>query len=424
MWLLVPALQGQAVQHRLAARSSGPGAAASPVAVAVPEEVMAGHLLKRVEPEKPAAASAANGSVVIAATVTAEGYIRRATVVSGPEPLRASTLFAVRQWMYTPYLVNGVPAEVETTITMNFANGDVMAGQPVKPGDAHLSSSAEPEPEAVASATQRPATASGVAKLAPAPTSGTAIAPIVSSVDRKGSRGGAAQSPPAGAAAATRLADASPARPFATARPGPGFSAYAAPPLASPVYSPVPWRLVKRVAPVYPAAAESEGIEGVVQVEAIIRKDGSLRSLRAISGPAELRQAAVDAASQWEYALIGGGKATAEGSTTATVEFVLRGPAKVPAEVMAGRIEQSVTPPYPPDAEAAGVSGSVVLHVLISRDGRAEQAEAISGPPMLRQAALDAVKQWTWKPYLRAGVHVEVETNVVIAFSRPGAGVQ
>jgi hypothetical protein len=32
--------------------------------------------------------------------------------------------------------------------------------------------------------------------------------------------------------------------------------------------------------------------------------------------------------------------------------------------------------------------------------------------------------QWTWKPYLRAGVHVEVDTNVVIAFSQPGAGIQ
>lgn len=205
-------------------------------------------------------------------------------------------------------------------------------------------------------------------------------------------------------------------------RSGPEPAASADPAPSSPTQA--QWRLVKRVAPVYPAEAEAEGMEGVVQVAAIIRKDGTLRSLRVISGPAELRQAAIDAASQWEYAPAAGGRAAAEGTIVAAVEFVLQGPAKVPAEVMAGLIARSVTPPYPPDAEAAGLSGSVVLHVLIGRDGRVERAEVVSGPPIFRQAALDAVMQWTWKPYLRAGVHVEVDTNVVIAFSQPGAGIQ
>jgi len=78
------------------------------------------------------------------------------------------------------------------------------------------------------------------------------------------------------------------------------------------------------------------------------------------------------------------------------------------------------TPPiYPPIAKAARVSGTVVLQATIGKDGLMESVRVVSGPPLLLQAALDAVRQWTYKPYLLNGEPVEVETTVNVVFAMP-----
>lgn len=82
----------------------------------------------------------------------------------------------------------------------------------------------------------------------------------------------------------------------------------------------------------------------------------------------------------------------------------------------------SKEPVYPPIAEAARVSGTVVLDVTISKTGEVEEARVISGPAMLQQAALDAVKTWRYKPYLLNGQPVEVSTMVSVVFHLPPPG--
>jgi protein TonB len=78
------------------------------------------------------------------------------------------------------------------------------------------------------------------------------------------------------------------------------------------------------------------------------------------------------------------------------------------------------TPPvYPPIAKAARVSGTVVLQALIGKDGGIESLHVVSGPAMLQQAALDAVKSWVYRPYLLNGKPVEVETTVNVIFTLP-----
>ena len=78
----------------------------------------------------------------------------------------------------------------------------------------------------------------------------------------------------------------------------------------------------------------------------------------------------------------------------------------------------SKTPPiYPIDAKKAGVSGTVVLRATIGTDGIVKALQVISGPELLRQAALDAVHQWRYRPYLLNGDPVEVRTTVNIVFS-------
>jgi protein TonB len=88
----------------------------------------------------------------------------------------------------------------------------------------------------------------------------------------------------------------------------------------------------------------------------------------------------------------------------------------VAASVMAGRAVSQARPQYPAFARTARVDGTVVLHATISKAGTIENVSVISGPPMLRQAAIDAVKMWRYKPYLLDNEPVEVETTVNVIF--------
>jgi protein TonB len=84
---------------------------------------------------------------------------------------------------------------------------------------------------------------------------------------------------------------------------------------------------------------------------------------------------------------------------------------------MAGNNLTKVNPVYPQEAKAAGVSGVVVLHAIIGKDGTVASLNAVSGPSVLAAAAIDAVRQWTYKPYLLNGNPVEVDTTITVNFN-------
>ena len=90
---------------------------------------------------------------------------------------------------------------------------------------------------------------------------------------------------------------------------------------------------------------------------------------------------------------------------------------RVASGVIAGLALAQPAPVYPPIARAAHVQGVVILHALISRPGTIEDLQVISGPPMLQAAALDAVRQWRYRPYLLNGVPTEVETTINVNFT-------
>jgi periplasmic protein TonB len=89
----------------------------------------------------------------------------------------------------------------------------------------------------------------------------------------------------------------------------------------------------------------------------------------------------------------------------------------VSSGVMAGNLLDKTPPQYPAIAKAARVQGTVVLQATISKTGLIQNLRVISGPPMLQQAAIDAVRSWRYKPYLLNGDPVEVETTINIVFS-------
>jgi protein TonB len=92
----------------------------------------------------------------------------------------------------------------------------------------------------------------------------------------------------------------------------------------------------------------------------------------------------------------------------------------ISAGVAAGMLIQKTTPTYPPIAKAARVSGTVVIQAKISKQGTIEDLHVVSGPAMLQQAALDAVKSWRYRPYLLNNEPVEVETTVNVIFTLGG----
>jgi periplasmic protein TonB len=85
--------------------------------------------------------------------------------------------------------------------------------------------------------------------------------------------------------------------------------------------------------------------------------------------------------------------------------------------VMAGYLLEKTLPQYPPIPKIARIQGIVVLQATISKTGLIQNLRVISGPAMLQQAALDAVRSWRYKPYLLNGEPVEVETTVNVKFN-------
>src|SRR5229473_5883179 len=93
---------------------------------------------------------------------------------------------------------------------------------------------------------------------------------------------------------------------------------------------------------------------------------------------------------------------------------------RVSAGVTSGLLVRRIQPNYPPLARQARIQGTVVLHAVISKEGSIENLTLVSGHPMLAPAAIDAVKQWKYKPYLLNGEPVEVDTEVMVNFTLSG----
>jgi protein TonB len=99
------------------------------------------------------------------------------------------------------------------------------------------------------------------------------------------------------------------------------------------------------------------------------------------------------------------------------------GPARISGGVIAGTRTAFVQPQYPPIAKVAHMSGTVVLRAIISKSGSIEQLSVASTTnPMFNNYALDAVKQWRYKPYVLNGEPTEVDTTITVNFALNGGG--
>jgi len=91
-----------------------------------------------------------------------------------------------------------------------------------------------------------------------------------------------------------------------------------------------------------------------------------------------------------------------------------------PSTFKYGVFIKKTAPIYPPSARESGIEGTVVLQGVISKEGRIIKLQVVSGPQMLQQAAIDAVEQWEYQPWMLNGAPIEVETTLRIPFSLSG----
>jgi protein TonB len=128
----------------------------------------------------------------------------------------------------------------------------------------------------------------------------------------------------------------------------------------------------------------------------------------------------IDNAATWEPAGSGSndtGKIFPGRGVTPVVRPAVTGPVPVSTGVEAALLLRKTLPVYPAIPRTVGIQGTVILQATISKTGTIENLRVIGGPPMLQQAAIDAVKTWVYRPYLLDGQPVEVETTVNVIFS-------
>ncbi len=95
-------------------------------------------------------------------------------------------------------------------------------------------------------------------------------------------------------------------------------------------------------------------------------------------------------------------------------------PLKLSEGVLQAQLISRIEPRYPTLAIQTRTEGTVQLHAIIGRDGRITALDVISGHPLLVKAALDAVRQWTYRPTMLNGEPVEVETSITVIFKLHG----
>jgi len=199
--------------------------------------------------------------------------------------------------------------------------------------------------------------------------------------------------------------------------------------------------MTRKVAPVYPPLARQARIQGTVMLRIIINKSGEVRDVNLISGHPMLAPAAVEAVRQWRYQpYVVDGQAV-EVETDIQVNFKLADPPppgtvgvigtivsgvnlppptpgvpRAPEAVMRTLRTETVDATYPPAAIRQKIEGVVVLDVRVDASGAVENATLISGHPALAPAAIEAVKQWKYKPYMVNGAPGAVETTARLEF--------
>jgi len=185
-------------------------------------------------------------------------------------------------------------------------------------------------------------------------------------------------------------------------------------------------KLISRISPEYPADALSSRVQGVVLLEATIGIDGKINDVRVTRSIPLLDGAAADAVRQWVYepTVVNGGRVPVIISVAVEFKLTAPPPIRVGGEIKPPTQTKRVTPPYPPEAQAAGVQGIVIMEATIGADGKVTDVRVLRSIPLLDQAAMDAVRQFEYTPTVINGVAVPVLMTVTVNFTLTSPAAQ
>ncbi len=346
------------------------GGVAGGVIKAGTDKVKPPKLIREVEPVYPEAARKAGvqGTVIIEATTDTYGRVAAVKVLRSIPLLDQAAVDALKQWVYEPMVIDGKPRPVVFTVTMRF----------------NLDDKKKPQVEGGVSG----GVAGGVRGGVVGGVEGGVAGGIAGAKDIKQFEGDAVRA----------VGDVKPPK------------------------------LVKMVQPVYPKAAKEAHIEGIVIVEAKADEKGDVIDARVLRSIPALDQAAIDAVRQWKYEpMVIDGKPQ-KVVFTVTVRFTLdeaqsraidkfsEGVIKAERDIKPPQLLKEVPAKYPEAARAAGVSGVVILGVKTDETGRVVDVIVLRSIPLLDQAAIDAVRQWVYEPFVHEGKAQPVVFTVTVRF--------
>jgi TonB family protein len=354
------------------------GGAGGVVRAGGPDRIKPPKLVREVQPVYPEAARKAGvqGLVIMEATTDTYGRVANIKVLRSIPLLDQAAMDALKQWVYEPMVIDGKPHPVVFTVTMRF----------------NLDDEKKPQVEG--------GVGGGVA--------GGVVGGVQGGVEG-GVEGGVIGGVQGG------VLDLKAVKQFE------GDAVRAVGKIQPP-------KLVKTVKPVYPKIAKQSHVEGSVILEAKADEQGNVVETRVLRSIPLLDQAAIDAVRQWKYEpMVIDGKPH-QVVFTVTVRFVLdeaehravdkfaEGAIKASGDIKPPKLIKEVPAVYPEIARQAGVQGVVILSVKTDETGKVADVMVLRSIPLLDQAAIDAVRQWIYEPFVKDGKAQPVVFTVTVRF--------
>jgi TonB family protein len=188
---------------------------------------------------------------------------------------------------------------------------------------------------------------------------------------------------------------------------------------------------------IYPTAAKEQKIQGRVVGNMLVSETGGVESVHFFRSNPVLASAAEEAAKKWKFKPVMKGGQPMAVVARVTFNFVLADDVqetkdvaadldqitgfpqriRVSSAVTQGLLLHKVDPSYPEEARKARVQGAVLMKARISKEGRIVDLQVVSGPEALVPSAMEAARQWQYKPYLLLGRPVEVDTQIQANFT-------
>ena len=182
-----------------------------------------------------------------------------------------------------------------------------------------------------------------------------------------------------------------------------------------------PPTILKSTPALYTDEARTRSIEGTVTILAEVSSDGEIKYTRVLKGLGfGLDEAATASVQEWALSPATRNGAPVEVVAQIDVEFNLRSANafRMGAGMIAPTVQHRVEPQYTDEARLAGYNGTVVLQAVIKKDGTIDIIRVVRGLPLgLTDNAIQALKQWRFKPGVKDGQEVDIAVNVEINFN-------